>query len=213
MLYILKQEGYSVERKISEILTEKEINKLLNQIDISSAIGLRNKTLIKLALETGIKPFEIRELKWVNINFENKCLILKDRLLEISDETVELLTEWKDVQNQYVENIEHTFTTIQRLNKDNRGEIGYYTQPGKQLKANYLRAMLKRYKEKAGITRNISPMNLRHKFAVDFYRKNQNLKSLKQALGVTNLADVKIYKEAAEKQFQQSIEKLFDIYN
>ena len=55
-------------RKIPDILTEREQKELLEQPNPRYPTGERNKVMIKLMLDTGLRISEVIEYKWRNIN-------------------------------------------------------------------------------------------------------------------------------------------------
>lgn len=201
-----------MEKNKLEILTASEIEKLLNQFSLDYPSSLRNKTIIKLMIETGIRPNELIELNWNNISLNKKIIEVDDRKFSVSMNLIKLLDKWKATQNEFIECPKYVFTTITKDSVTKKEGIIYNTYPGKQLSSKYLYAMLKRAVDKAELSKQISPMSLRHTFAVNFYRKKQNLKSLQNILGLINLSDAKIYKEFVEYRYQKNLKRLLDIY-
>ncbi len=53
--------------------------------------------------------------------------------------------------------------------------------------------MVKRYAERAGINKNVTPHTLRHTFATNFIRQNGNAMNLKKILGHADISTTTIY--------------------
>ncbi|MCF8000474.1 MAG: tyrosine-type recombinase/integrase [Halanaerobiales bacterium] len=171
-------------RKIPDILTEDEQRKLLEVFNIRYLSSHRNKVMIKLMLNTGLRLSEVIELKWKDINLQTGKLKVvegkggKDRMLWINQSTLKSLRDWCDRQFEDIGETKRVFTT--------RG--------GNKLKPADIRKMVYTYTEKAGITdKNISPHTFRHTFATDLLRETKNLRLVQKALGYSNISTTQIY--------------------
>ena len=91
-------------KKIPDVLTLDEQEKLLNQFNLRYITSQRNKTMIQLLLNTGLRLSEMTNLKWNDIDLmtgqvkvvEGKGL--KDRILWLDEETLTMLGKWKQRQ-------------------------------------------------------------------------------------------------------------------
>lgn len=89
-------------KKIPDVLTEYEQQLLLNQFNLRYIASQRNRTIIKLLLNTGLRLSEMTNLKWSNVNLitgqikviERKCM--KDRIIYIDGEMIEDLQKWQE---------------------------------------------------------------------------------------------------------------------
>ena len=89
-------------KKIPDVLTEYEQQLLLNQFNLRYIASQRNRTIIKLLLNTGLRLSEMTNLKWSNVNLitgqikviERKCM--KDRIIYIDGEMIEDLKKWQE---------------------------------------------------------------------------------------------------------------------
>ena len=88
-------------KKIPDVLTLDEQEKLLNQFNLRYITSQRNKTMIQLLLNTGLRLSEMTNLKWNDIDLmtgqvkvvEGKGL--KDRILWLDKETLTMLGKCK----------------------------------------------------------------------------------------------------------------------
>jgi len=134
--------------KLPVILEPEEAQKLLRQPNKRYPTGLRNKTIMSLMLHCGLRLSEITNLRSGSINLSKDKLRVesgkgnKDRDLAIPEYLIDLLNAWR-----------------KRRPKSN---YFFSTLKGKKLSGRYIQQMVKRYSQKAGITKNISPHSLRH---------------------------------------------------
>jgi len=69
----------------------------------------------------------------------------------------------------------------------------FSTLKGKKLSIKYLQQMVKRYSQKAGITKNISPHTLRHTYATQYYKQTKDIETLRRILGHSDISTTQIY--------------------
>ncbi len=194
-------------RKIPEVLAEKEQEALLEQPNPRYPTGQRNRVMLRLMLDTGLRLSEMTALRWKDLDLDGAdpdgtTLMVrqgkgrKDRKLWIGAADVESLQSWKARQAEEVGRpVDHVFTTLQ----------------GNPVSGRYVQQMVKRYAARAGIEKDIHPHTLRHSFATDLYRETTNIRLTQKALGHSNLATTQIYThivdeelEGAMKSFRQA---------
>ncbi|MBM7869225.1 integrase/recombinase XerD [Clostridium pascui] len=182
-------------KKIPEFLTEQEQQQLINVFNVRYFNSLRNRTMIKLFLSTGLRLSEMIDLQWNHINLMTGQLKVvegkgsKDRILWISDEMIEELRLWKEKQVEKLGKCEFVFT-----NRD-KG----------QLKDRDVREMVANYADKAGITKKISPHVLRHTYATDLLRATKNIRLVQKALGHSDLSTTMIYTHIVDDEYEDAL--------
>lgn len=185
-------------KKIPDILTLEEQNLLLNQFNLRYITPHRNRVMIRLLLNCGLRLSEMTNLKWKNINLISGQLKVvegkgsKDRVLYIDHFMVEDLQVWKERQFEEWGPTEYVFTsrTLNRLD-------------GKSV-----REMIKTYKDKAGIDKDITTHSLRHTFASDLLRDSKNIRMVQKALGHTDISTTQIYTHIVDDELEDAMKKL-----
>ena len=133
-------------KKFPIILEPEEAQNLLKQPNKRYPTGLRNKAIMSLMLHCGLRVSEVTNLRPGNINLTKGKLRVengkgnKDRDLAIPEYLIDLLNNWRKKR------IESTYF--------------FSTLKGKKLSIRYLQQMVKRYGQKAGINKRISPHTL-----------------------------------------------------
>jgi len=183
-------------RRIPEVLTESEQTALLAQPNLRYSTGQRNKTMIQLMLDTGLRLAEACNLRWRDIDLNTGKLMVrqgkgsKDRSLWIGEEDLELLRAWRERQAKDVEgNPAHVFTTL----------------AGRKVSGRYVQKMVARLAAKAGIQKNVHPHTLRHSFATDLYRETSKIRLVQKALGHSNLATTQIYTHIVDDELEDAL--------
>lgn len=185
----------SMSRKIPDILTIEEQKELLNQFNLRYITPQRNKTIISLILNTGLRLSEMASLKWKDVNLMTGQLKVvqgkgsKDRILYINDDVIDEVREWKERQ----------------FEEWGKSELVFTTRTLKQLDGKSVRKMVKTYTEKAGIEKNISPHNLRHTFASDLLRETKNIRIVQKALGHSDISTTQIYTHIVDDELESAM--------
>ena len=185
-------------KKIPDVLDKDEQERLLAQFNLRYITPHRNRTMIKLLLNTGLRLSEMTNLKWKDINLllghvkvvEGKGL--KDRIVYIDDDTLEDLKLWRERQFEGWGMSDYVFTTRNL----------------KLLDGKAVRKMIRIYKDKAGIEKNITTHSLRHTFASDLLRKSKNIKIVQRALGHSDISTTQIYTHIVDDELEEAMKTL-----
>ena len=179
---------------LPEVLSVEEIELLINAIDTSNDVGIRNKAIIETLYCTGMRISELTELKLSQIQLNKKYLIAfgkgqKERICQLGDEAVIALRKYiGDVRIKWL----HTPTDLCFLNYQ-----------GKHLSRNYLFKYIKELALKAGINKEISPHTLRHSFATHLLQNDVSLRVVQAMLGHENISTTQIYTHIENEHLKQ----------
>jgi len=166
-------------KKLPVVLEPEEAQNLLRQPNKRYPTGLRNKAMMSLMLHCGLRLSEVTNLRPSNINLTKGKLRVesgkgnKDRDLAIPDYLIDLFEKWRKIRPQS----DYFFSTLK----------------GKKLSDRYVQNMVKRYSQKAGISKNISPHTLRHTYATQYYRQTKDIETLRRILGHSDISTTTIY--------------------
>jgi len=193
-------------RKLPTVLDPEEASALLRIPNKRYPTGLRNKAILSVMLNAGLRLSEVVNLQPSDVTLSKYRLSIvggkgkrmgpdrrkdgKDRNIFFPDSVYYLLEQWSNI----------------------RPKSKYYfcTLDGQQLSARYIQAMVLRYKVKAGIEKNISPHTLRHTFATQFYRQYENLVKTQMVLGHSKPATTSIYIHLAGSEIEQECRNFKD---
>ena len=176
----------SYARKIrSTILSEREIQRLLESIAVGSASGLRDKTILELLYATGLRRKELLSIKVQDVNLDEGLIFIKgkgnkERIVPLGDNMLALLKAYlQQSRSRYV--------------KDYREEYLFLTYEGKQLGGGGLKAILTKYLKLAGIKKQVCLHSIRHSFATHMLTQGVDLRYIQAILGHESLSTTQIY--------------------
>ncbi len=201
-------------KKLPVILEADEMQKLISIPNTRYLTGIRNKAILKLMLNCGLRVSEITKLRPSDINLTAKKLRITDgkggvdRDLNFKEETANILKAWKQARPK---GSQYFFTTI----KDKKAAAGkdqtFNSEKGKQLSTRYIQFMIKRYAKKAGIEKDITPHTLRHSYATFYIRQAGSVLTLQRILGHAYLATTLIYVHLANKDVEEGMNGMPEI--
>jgi len=173
-------EAPKVRRKKPEILTQSEIDNLLNQPECTNKRGLRDKAMLELICETGIRVSELTALNLQDINWDKKTITCENsygkRELRVNSDTLECL-------NDYIKASHHDSSQSALF-------LNFY---GRRMTRQGFWKIVKFYKNKAQIDKEITPHTLRHSFAVKLVKNGTNLEEIKFRLGHKDMTATNMY--------------------
>ena len=195
-------------KKLPVVLDRDEAQKLLKQPNKRYPTGIRNKAMLSILLNCGLRVSELTNLKPNDISLTKATLRVvegkgkKDRDIPyIPDYTIELLRQWNGIRPK---GSKYFFTTLV-----DKPQGRFSSKSGDKVSVRYIQLMVKRYAKKAGIKKDVTPHTLRHSFGTDFYKNTKDIEALKKILGHSDISTTQIYVTLASLD----VEKALKYYN
>ncbi len=167
-----------------EVLTDSEVDALIEACSSRAPTAIRNRALIVLLYRAGLRISE--------------ALALKPKDLDADAGSIRVL-EGKGSKARTVGLDPASFAVIQRwMDERKRRCINGHalllcTLKGKPLEAAYVRALFKRLAKKAGIEKRVHPHGLRHSHAAQLAREGLPVNVIQAQLGHSSLATTSLY--------------------
>lgn len=174
------------EKKSPIILTEDEVNKLLDLPDISTQKGSRDKALLEVLYASGLRVSEINSLNIEDIDLKQGTIKLyqEDSFREVPMGRVAL-----DSLSNYLKN----------YRKDSlKDEPLFINYSGERLTRQGLWKIIKGYAKDLSLKKSITPQVLRNSFAVHLLRNGADIKTVQGILGHSDVASTQVYTFLAE---------------
>lgn len=192
-----------VARKQVTFLYQNEVQRLIDQIDTSSAQGLRDRAIIELLFSSGLRVSELVNLNRDHINTKRREFMVrgkgqKDRPIFISKNAASILEEYL---SQRADSLPPLFISYSRNSlSDNSGDY-------RRLTARSVQRMLQRYARLAGITKHVSPHTMRHSYATDLLMNGADIRSVQSMLGHSNISTTQVYTHVTDEHLREIYEQ------
>ena len=174
--------------KVIQPYTPKEIAQMLEvcRYDYqhnAKFLGSRNMAIILILLDTGLRVSEIASIKVKDVDGERGWIKVqgkgdKERVVRIGATAQKAL--WRYLVHR----------------SDNERPELWLTEEGRPLRSTGIQIMVKRLKQRAGVTSNGNCHRFRHTFALNFLRVDRNPFNLQYLLGHSDLKMVRHYTAA-----------------
>lgn len=187
------------EKKLPEFVREEEIQTLLDEIEFNDDFeGTRDKLIIDLFYQTGIRRAELISLKDKDIGFNTRSIKVlgkrnKERIIPLSGNMLEQIGKYLLIKK-------NTFPEA------SPAEYLFLTKRGEMLYPKLVYRIVNKYLLKVSTIQKKSPHVIRHTFATHMLNKGADLNAIKEILGHANLAATEIYTH-------NTFEKLKLVYN
>ena len=193
-------ESPRIGRKLPEILTDDEINSLIEAIDDTKPEGLRNKAILETLYSCGLRVSELVDLRLSNLHFEQEFLKIagkgeRERLVPISKRAIEDIKKYLNNSRKKLA-IEKGFENIVFLNRR-----------GKKLSRVMIFTIIKNLAEKIKLEKNISPHTFRHSFASALVQGGADLRTVQEMLGHESILTTEIYTHLDKGYLKDTINK------
>ena len=177
-------------KKIPEYIYDYQLEKLINEKTSENVeIELRNKLIIHLLLDTGVRVSELVNIKVRDIDVEERIIKVfgkgsKERFVFFTSKTKELLI------NYFIKRKEKAITDNLLIN-----------YKGEKLTERSVQKIIKLVGEKIGL--DIHPHLLRHTFATDLLNKGADIRMIQELLGHENLDTTQIYTHVSNSRVKE----------
>lgn len=186
--------------KLPDVLSEKEIDKMIEVIDLSKPEGQRNRAIIEVLYGCGLRVSELINLKISDLFFDDGFIRVigkgnKQRLVPISDYTIKYINLYKGSIRIHLP-IQAGFEDFLFLNRR-----------GKNLTRVMIFTIVKELSIIAGVKKTISPHTFRHSFATHLLKNGADLRAIQLMLGHESITTTEIYTHVDQEFIRDAIIK------
>lgn len=177
-----------------EFLDEPELERLLNSASGNSLEELRDKAILETLFSTGLRVSELCSLNRDSINLEKGEFFVRGKGDKLRP--VFISESAKSAVKNYLE--KRTDISEALFARQRRGD-----ESDLRLTPRSMQRILKKRAAKAGISKKVTPHQLRHMFATDLLRNGADLRSVQMMLGHSNISTTQIYTHFTDRQLKE----------
>ncbi len=186
-----------VAKRLPVYVEEEQMDYILDAAKFPSDFeGIRDRLIVEMFYQTGIRCSELISLETKKIDFhQNVIKVLgkrnKERIIPVGDEIFDLIREYQ-MRKDELEHIEDT-------------KYLFLTKKGVKMYPKLVYSIVNNYLREVSTLRKKSPHVLRHTFATHMLNRGADLNAIKELLGHTSLAATQVYTH-------NSIDQLKDVH-
>jgi len=171
-------------RKLPEVLSLDEVERLLAAPDRATTLGLRDAAMLELLYATGLRVSELCRLRVDDLDLEVGFVSTvgkgrKQRLVPVGESARELLRQYQ--------------TTARPTLDKRRSNFLFLSRRGSPLTRQAFWKTIGAWARKAGIRKTIYPHKLRHSFATHLLERGADLRAVQAMLGHADISTTQIY--------------------
>ncbi len=186
-----------------DLITNKELERLLSSPDENKLDGKRDKAILELFFSTGLRVSELCNLDR-NIDLSNIELSIrgkggKVRVVFISNAAKDYIKKYLSARSDMDEAL--------FIDHSKRGAARYARGEPLRLSVRSVERCIEKYAMLAGISKKCTPHVLRHSFATDLLYNGADLRTVQMMLGHASIATTQIYTNVTNKFLREQFEK------
>lgn len=169
------------------VLTQKEVTLLLEQPNLGTMAGIRNRTILEVLYTTGTRLGELVKLTIYDADLQGKLLRIdqgkgrKDRVVPLGKHSVRFLRE-------YITKIRPRFTK-----GNTRSRFLFVTGEGKPLSKQVVNLMIRKCVRQSGLKKRVTAHTFRHSFATALVKNGADVTAVQKMLGHAELRTTQRY--------------------
>lgn len=173
-------------RKLPDVLSTEEIDRILNSVDLTNANGQRDRTILEVLYSSGLRVSEAVNLKISNTYFDIGFLRIigkgsKERLVPMGKSASKHL-------KIYINEVR-----IHQNPKPEAKDIVFLNRFGGSISRVSIFTMIKKQVNLAGVHKKVSPHTFRHSFATHLIEGGADLRAVQEMLGHESITTTEIY--------------------
>jgi integrase/recombinase XerD len=187
-------------RKLPDLLTIQEIDKMFMQTDLDDKYELRDRAIMETMYASGLRVSETVNLRINDIFFKEGILRVfgkgsKERIVPIGSSALRFI-------NLYLENSRPYFA------KTVSEDFVFLNFRGKYLTRMAIWNIIRKYSKKAGIKKAMHPHILRHSFATHLLEGGADIRIIQEMLGHSDISTTQIYTHV-DREYLIEVHKTF----
>ena len=180
-----------LEKRVREVVPERNINALLDSsIFPDTWAGLRDRLMMSLLYETGIRQDELIHLRHADVQVSRKTIKVlgkggKERLIPVSEGLLDLAEEYM-------------------RNRPGVSEFLIVTDSGRELYPSFVYRRVNHYITETSSLSKCSPHVIRHSFATHLLNRGADINAVKELLGHSSLNATQHYTHLTTKRLKDA---------
>jgi integrase/recombinase XerD len=189
-------ESPKIRRSLPGYLRLEDVDKLLQQPDGKTALGLRDRAMLEVLYSTGLRVSELISLRVNDLDTKVGCVRCigkgdKERLVPVGKKALAMVDKYLAEARAELLGKSPVVPTL-FLNRRGRGlsRVGVWK-------------ILSAYGRRAGLRVALTPHMLRHSFATHLLERGADLRSVQLMLGHADISTTQIYTHVVEERLKQ----------
>ena len=191
-------ESPKIRRTLPGYLKLEDVERLLNQPDQKTAMGIRDLAMLEVLYSTGLRVSELVGLKIGDLDSKMGCVRTigkgdKERIVPIGKKALAMVEKY----------LHEARPELLKKAKLSQSHALFVNRRGASLSRVGVWKILSGYGRRAGLRVALTPHMLRHSFATHLLERGADLRSVQLMLGHADISTTQIYTHVVEERLKQ----------
>ena len=192
-------------KSLPKFLDKEEIEQILNNVNIESPSGFRNRAILELLWATGMRISELSGLNFGDLNLEHNEIKVfgkgsKERIVLISERAKQYLERYIDTARRLVAK------DFPPPPQEENSPV-FINNTGYRLNPKTIRNVINSIVEKISLPKKVTPHMFRHSFATYLIENGADLRVVQELLGHASISNTQIYTHISTKHLTDTYNK------
>jgi integrase/recombinase XerD len=191
-------ESPKIRRTLPGYLKLEDVERLLNQPDQKTAMGIRDLAMLEVLYSTGLRVSELVGLRIGDLDSKMGCVRTigkgdKERIVPIGKKALAMVEKY----------LQEARPELLKKAKLSQSQALFVNRRGASLSRVGVWKILSAYGRRAGLRVGLTPHMLRHSFATHLLERGADLRSVQLMLGHADISTTQIYTHVVEERLKQ----------
>lgn len=189
-------------KSLPKFLTDDEMERILDNVQITTPAGFRNRAILELLWATGMRVSELSGLNFGDLELENDEIKVfgkgaKERIVLISKRAKKFLQQYINTARPLIPGCNGI-----KISNDESSPV-FINNTGYRLQTRTIRNVINEIVERIQLPKHVTPHMFRHSFATRLIEHGADLRVVQELLGHASISNTQIYTHISTQHLKE----------